>query len=114
MTQEGWSNYPTWCVNLYFQNDKRMKRWMLELIAQATDDYIPDEDECEYEYESLDPVTWLADAIQDVIQATMPVHLKETRGLWGDLLTHALGQVDYREIATEWLAEHALNQEGGQ
>ncbi|MDZ7703650.1 MAG: hypothetical protein U5L04_04090 [Trueperaceae bacterium] len=112
MTHEGWSNYPTWCVNLYFQNDERMSRWALELIAQATDDYVPDGDE--YEYESVDPVTWLADAIQDLTRKEMPGCIEQATGLWGDLITHALEQVDYREIATEWLAEHALNQEGGQ
>lgn len=112
MSQEGWSNYETWCVHLYWQNEERKYRQSLELIAQATEDVeLDDEDECESE--SLDPVTWLAEAIEDATKASMPVPLQEARGMWGDLLTHALGQVNYREIASEWLEEDAL-QEGGQ
>lgn len=112
MSQEGWSNYETWCVNLYWQNEEGKYRWALELIAQATESIdLDDSEECESE--NFDRVTWLAWAIEKATQASMPVHLENTRGMWGDLLSHALGQVDYREIATEWLEEHAI-QEGGQ
>lgn len=71
----GWTNYETWLTNL----------WLSELF----DDYeITDIDE-------------LANCIEQYVDENNP--LKDTSGLYNDLLTAGLSQINYREIA-----EHIL------
>lgn len=73
----GWSNYETWLVNL----------WLSEFLQEL----------------DIDDVSTLADYIEEYLEENNPI--KETSGLYVDLLTSALKEVNYREIAEDILDE---------
>jgi len=92
MTYEGWSNYPTWCVNLWLSNDEGLYFSTLEMQKHYQGSQ---EDEPETE----DDVFGFADAIKDLIEEFKP----EVKGLYSDLLQWSISQANYEEIAKSWL-----------
>lgn len=77
-TYNGWTNYQTWVVKLWLDNE-----------------YPGFEDEALEWLEMTESVTGLADAIENLHQENAP----EVSGVYSDLMTHALGTVDWYEIA---------------
>ncbi len=85
---EGWSNYPTWCVNLWLSNNEPLYRAVLEKIEEVKS--------------SEDPEAVLADWIKDMVENGNPL----TRAnLYSDLMTWAIGMADYYEIAKALLED---------
>jgi len=81
-TYTGWTNYETWNVKLWLDNDEGSHYFMREVI----------EDNWEPEY------PWRAgEALRDALADTMP-DLSGT--MWGDLLNAAWEEVNWTEIAT--------------
>jgi hypothetical protein len=78
-SHEGWSNYQTWAVALWINNDHGMYDYWTERAQQSA------------------TLADLADALKDEHIEFMP----EVRGAYSDLLTWALGMVDWYEIATD-------------
>jgi hypothetical protein len=76
-TYQGWTNYPTWAVKLWLDNDEGLY----------------------YQYRTLNrthrDINSLARALQDLIDELMP----SPRGLAGDLLGYSLEIVNWHEIA---------------
>lgn len=95
-TYNGWTNYETWVVNIWIDNSEgKQTRWSkraTELVKEAIDDQSEDI--------RADAISTLADEIESEHDEAMP----EIHGAFSDLLTHALGMVDWREIA-----EHYIN-----
>jgi len=80
-TYNGWTNYETWCTNLWMSNDEGSWTHYLAQAREAEDVWaLSSTLKAEYE-EALDE--W-----RDVID-----------GVWLDLLTSALGGVNWDEIA---------------
>jgi hypothetical protein len=80
---EGWSNYETWAVNLHMKNDQ---------------------DACDYwmsETRNCLGVGDLAEEMKDHFQNLAPT----LEGVYADLLNTALSEVNWREIATTWIAD---------
>jgi len=87
MSYNGWTNYETWLVNLWMDNEEGSYRGAQELARSAL------EDESDRD-----------DAVQSVAE-----HLKEEHesaaadavpaGVFSDLVGAALSEVDWREIA---------------
>jgi hypothetical protein len=75
----GWKNYQTWCVNLWLENREEVL-WRFQRLA--------DEDA---------EATELANSIQAYFEALNP--LEDEPSAFNDLLTNALQQVDWVEIA---------------
>lgn len=75
----GWKNYQTWCVNLWLENSEevmwRFQRLANGGVAEAA----------------------LADGIQAYFETLNP--LEDEPSIFTDLLTNALQQVDWFEIA---------------
>ncbi len=65
----GWSNYETWCANLWLTNDESTYGYALTLTACELQTWITDDES---------PSTWV--------------------GLYADLLGHALCSIDWYEI----------------
>ena len=89
-TYEGWSNRQTWGVNLWLSNDEGCYRDIRGLAYEATTR--PREER----------VSHLADEINQYVEDLMP-DLGAT--LQSDLLTWALAEVDWFEIAKAWLED---------
>ncbi len=98
----GWTNYPTWCINLWCANDEGLynlvREQARECIANASDDDAVDRDTAAYEL-----AQWLAESLCELggDYGLVP----EIEGFPADLMSWALGAVDWREIAEHWIAD---------
>ena len=74
---QGCTNYETWCVKLWIDNEQSSQNYWLEAAKNA------------------DSIRELADQMKDEYEEAMP----ELNGVWSDLLTATLGEVNWYEIA---------------
>lgn len=93
-THEGWSNYPTWALNLWLSNDQGLYNQVREWAHLAWK--MSDHDPCEARAS-------LASELEGWGQAQLDED--PIAGFPGDLLGWAMGQVNWLEIARAWLAE---------
>ena len=101
-TYNGWSNYPTWAVNLWLSNDEPLYRATLEMIEVARQTAI----DCESILSNAD--LWritVADVLRQWVSDELAPDLGATFA--ADLLGYALGCVDWHEIAESWIGDHA-------
>ena len=88
----GWKNYETWCVKLWLDNDEYHQNLMLTMAGDAVKETKGDD-------------VWkakhaLAIALQDEINGWFYDCLDpSTHGMFYDLLSSAIGRVDFDEIA---------------
>src|SRR5690349_206052 len=99
-TYEGWSNYETWAVNLWLANDEGLYNYWRERVKElraergARSVMLPKTRKAIAADLAEELKAWADDAAPwDSLNGT----------LWADLLTAALGEVDWREIADAWL-----------
>jgi hypothetical protein len=100
-TYNGWTNYETWAVNLWLDNDEGTQDYWLEQAGIILANCDNDARDATYE---------LAASLQEDLEdlEMWGVHLPN--GPHSDLLAHALGMVDWREIAS-YMIEVALDEE---
>lgn len=91
MTYNGWSNYETWNVALWLDNDQGSYEWVREMAREASD-----------RDRYREPIPALADAIEEYVKDAAP---DLGASMFSDLLTAALSEVDWREIAEHVLGE---------
>jgi hypothetical protein len=85
----GWTNYETWAVKLWM-DEEGSQNWSRGLAREAFEN-------------APEPRIWLADYFKDEYEEAMP----EVVGVWADLLGAAFGNVDWFEIADSLLTEAA-------
>lgn len=85
MTYNGWKNYETWVVALWIDNDEGSYNESRDLIR-----------DCKETYEA-------ADILKNWIEEMNP--LNDSASPWSDLLGAALSEVDWFEIAENYLSE---------
>jgi hypothetical protein len=95
----GWANYPTWCVNLWASNDELLSTHAGWLARNAWEgrratEYWTAEEQARFGLAERIK-DWVTDELAPDLGASFPA----------DLLGWALGQVDWREIADNLLAE---------
>lgn len=96
-TYNGWSNYATWVVKLWIDNDQgSQERWQ-ERARECLQDAI-DSDESE-------PKAAAASTLARELESDHDESAPEVSGVFSDLLTHALGLVDWHEIAQNMLSD---------
>lgn len=88
----GWTNYETWCVNMWLSNDQGTYHDVLgqagELIGDESDSY--------------GFVEWLKDYVRELPEAA---DVLEWASFVSDLLGAALSEVNWYEIAEHWFAD---------
>ena len=95
-TYNGWTNYETWVVNLWMDNEKGQQDYWIEEVQVAL--------------KQDNPVMHFADRLRDEHEAVVEqmlddsVHYKQ--GPLADLLNGALSEVNWREIAQHWIDDH--------
>lgn len=96
-TYNGWTNYETWCVNLWLDNDQNSSEFWRERAIYWS------------ENESTDSIDGFSDACLK-LSDELKEHFETTKNdlfddskqscsVWSDLLGSALGAVEWREIA---------------
>ena len=83
----GWKNYETWLVALWINNDQGTQETVLDMARECSGN----------EHERYD----LSHQLKDWIEEMNP--LNENADLFADLLNAALSEVDWYEIAKNFL-----------
>lgn len=107
---QGWTNYETWSVNLYMENDQpEAARWLEDAKSALV--------EAKPEYSTAEPTRVLFTARENAVFALAET-MKEAFGEEADrcfellggcesvmaqLLTGAVGAVEWREVARHWI-----------
>ena len=90
----GWSNYPTWNVNLWLSNDEGLYNQTTERVRSAI---------WERYSINVDPRGPVAEALKTWVTEELAPDLGASFA--ADLLGWALDQVDWREIAAAWIED---------
>src|SRR2546422_173393 len=107
MSQEkgynGWSNYETWNVKLWIDNDEGSYEYWRERTLEA---WGSSEEDCSYPSQTREDSAncILAAALKDEHEENTPT----VTGVYADLLNAALSAVDWHEIATAMIEDEEL------
>jgi len=85
----GWSNYETWCINLWMDNEEGTYEHFQQLAINADDVYELSQQIKEYHEDAASTV------------------LGDHAGVMADLLRGALSEVNWQEIAKHWIEAEA-------
>ena len=91
----GWSNYQTWVFNLWFD----------DFFADAANSFYQGNDT------ASDATRELATYIKDYEELINPLIDLGDSSAWVDLLTHAIGMIDFYEIAEHYIDEIIAQEE---
>lgn len=91
----GWTNYETWLVNLWMDNEEGSQSYYSEKAQEVYDSAQADAPFTREERATLD----LADMLKDEYAEAVP----EVTGLWADMINAALSEVDWHEIAEHYI-----------
>lgn len=92
-TYNGWTNYPTWAVNLWLSNDQGLYREVERMAEGRREGFVGTA--------GMTPRLDLADALKSFVCDDLAPDLGASFA--ADLLGYALDQVDWLEIADDWL-----------
>lgn len=94
----GWTNYETWNLNLWLDNDQGTQEYWRERAEQIYRDTDPGEDR------RSDATNELAEALKDETQENQP---QIDNGFYADILSAAVSEVNWYEIAEYWISDVA-------
>jgi hypothetical protein len=103
-TYNGWKNYPTWNVKLWLDNDEGLYLQAREMVAEARESGAENAGVRGWTAEQATRFL-LADALKDWVTDELAPDLGASFA--ADLLGYALGEVDWDEIAKNYLSEEA-------
>jgi len=82
-TYQGWTNYETWCVKLWMDNDEGLYLMVRDLIAER------------------DGIYELSEALKSMVSDYAP----DLEGMYADLLRAAIQAANYYEIAENMIED---------
>ncbi len=103
MSYNGYTNYETWVVNLWMDNEEGSHDYWVRMARYI---YENEAEECKYSSKMDDAISLLADHIKDHYADAKDEILEEmklTASVWADLLGAALSETNWREIAKNLL-----------
>lgn len=107
---QGWTNYQTWCVNLWINDDEQSYRYWkqagVRAVTEASQDSSLEEKSCSQKEVA---VRRLSELLQEDFETC---ELLDSTNVHSDLLRNALNAVNWREIA-ESLLEDAPSDDKG-
>lgn len=103
MSYQGWTNYPTWCIHLWIANEEGSYNYWRE---QAQDAYDNGAD-CYGCTKMVGAKHALADQLKDEWSWAQE-ELSGIHGFWSDLMSWALSEVNWTEVAEALLEEVEL------
>ena len=96
----GWTNYETWCVNLWLNNEESTYNYWREAAGEARE-----ASKVEDRFGlTRSPAGLLADRLRDELQELAYDQVKQGT-LCADLLNGAMSSVDWQEVADAFLEE---------
>ena len=96
----GWTNYETWCVNLWMSNDQGSDEYYRETAQEIYDDSESDKTFTREERATLT----LSDRLKDEFEEQQS-ELTGITGVFADLLGAALSEVNWHEIAEHYVED---------
>jgi hypothetical protein len=93
----GWTNYETWVVSLWLDNDQCSQEFWQEQARDAVQEAI-DNDESDPREEAISTIAQRLESEHDE-------GVPEVPGVFADLLNSALGRVEWRDIARNMIDE---------
>ena len=105
-TYNGWTNYPTWAVNLWLSNDEGLYD-ETSYRARDASSHAPEDENVENGIWTVAQTAKfrLAESLKDWVSDELAPDLGATFA--ADLLGWALAHVDWDEIAEAWLSDVA-------
>lgn len=102
----GWTNYETWCVNLWMSNDANTDEFYREMAQEVYDEAENEKRADGTVLFSRDEVATriLADRLKDELEERQS-ELTGVCGVFADLLCAALSEVDWHEIAEHYIED---------
>ena len=87
----GYTNYETWVTSLWMDNEPNTNEYLYELANRES----AHESEIA---ELVDKADALEEYVKEMVLSNPPTIFGHTNGLGTDLLTHAIGGINWREI----------------
>lgn len=101
----GWTNYETWLVKLWMDNDEGSQDYTREQATEIYKNTVEDASNPHYIRTRLDKATYeLMKVLRDEFSEQTP----DMSGVYADLLTGAISEVNWHEIAENIMAEISL------
>ena len=102
----GWTNYETWCVNLWIDNDRG---WYEQTRELAIDCYRQASPKVLLDVVSLSRVDVAVRELESILKEQVEElnPLADEASIFSDLLGAALSEVDWRDIAEHWINDVA-------
>src|SRR4051794_40145286 len=95
----GWSNYETWNLALWIGNEEGSHNYWRERTREVYRDTAAEEHFTRRERAAIT----LADLLKEETEENAP----EVQGFYGDILSAAISEVNWYEIATHWVDDEA-------